>query len=386
MMRHDRHRKVRSSIRLCLVLMLASIALLVLLEVSTRRKIFHTLNKKSRASSSVVFKRKATPDLVKDTACIDTEEYSVIRAFEMNGFYVQQLTHFENRDDDLGEDSIKTLDDCLQKGGASIAWSKYTPSPFKTQGHPWQRLNSIPNQHVFDDDVFITKAISEYSNENNIPIKFLPDIQQPNTDLTYQGNEISLRAYFVIASVDPLVVLYHPGYLNTSSSDGTKGVKSLEEWEVDLNQYVNRNSDVFTTSIRSNPLEHIHQQVMDAQSIIVSSLRSQAFAHPTSMENGFAIIATDFQIDTKLNVWLSNTESNLHFSDNDITKSENDDQILSSTIILLTLIRKKESQGEPIIPLKQIGRFRPVYTDSFQFRYKFPRIVRTPSTERKRHR
>jgi len=374
MMRHERHRKIRSFIRLCLMLILASIALLVLLEVSTRRKIsFHTPNNRNRASSSLVVKRKSTPDLAKDTACIDEEESSVIRAFEMNGFYVQKLTHF---------DSNKSLDDCLQTGRASIAWSKYTSS---AQGHPWQRLNSIPNQHMFDDNKFMTQALAEYSNESNIPIEFLPNIQQPNTHLSFQGNEIALRAYFLIASVDPLIVLYHPGYLKTLSSDGTKGVTSEEEWEVDLNQYVNRNSDEFTTSIRSNPLEHIHQQVMDAQSIIVSSLRSKAFVHPTSMENGFTIIATDFQVDTKLNVWLSNVESNLHFSDNDIVKSENDDQILSSTILLLTLIRKQESQGEPILP-KQIGSYRPVYTDSFQFRYKFPRIVRAPSIERKRHR
>ncbi|GFH49328.1 hypothetical protein CTEN210_05804 [Chaetoceros tenuissimus] len=365
------------------MLILASIALLVLLEVSTRRKIIHTQKNRSRSSSSVVLQRKSTPDLAKDTACIDEEESSVIRAFELNGFYVQKLTLSEDRGERLGENSNKSLDDCLQTGKASIAWSKYPPS---VQGHPWQRLNSIPNQDMFDDYAVITQALSEYSNENNIPIEFLPGIHQANTGLTFQGNEISLRAYFLIASVDPLIVLYHPGYLNTSRSDGTKGVTGLDEWEIDLNQYVNRNSNVFTTSIRSNPLDHIHQQVMDAQSIIVSSLRSKAFVHPASMENGFTIIATDFKIDAKLNVWLSNIESNLHFSDNDVTKSENDDQILSSTIILLTSIRKKESQGEPIIPLKQIGRFRPVYTDSFQFRYKFPRIVRTQSTERKRQR
>jgi hypothetical protein len=104
--------------------------------------------------------------------------------------------------------------------------------------------------------------------------------------------------YFLVASVDPLVVLYHDGFLRVSPNDynegkfestgehltnlgrnagGENNTISFETWEVELRNLVEAHPERYTWSVRRDPLGHIRKQIKSALADLVAATRQQAF-------------------------------------------------------------------------------------------------------------
>jgi len=148
-------------------------------------------------------------------------------------------------------------------------------------------------------------------------------------ELDYRKRKFDLRVYFLVASVDPVVVYAHDGYLRVSSHEydegrfastgdhltnlgrsasGENNTISYERWDVELRKLVSSDPSRYPWPVRRDPLQHVKNQIKSALADLVAATRHQAFRGYrtyTNMQNGFSLFGGDFIVDRELNVWFT---------------------------------------------------------------------------------
>ena len=153
-------------------------------------------------------------------------------------------------------------------------------------------------------------------------------------ELSYEGRKFDLRVFFLVASVNPLIVFYHEGYLrvsprkyDTSTFGSTRdhltnlgsfetqadNVIGFEKWDRVLRKYTQVKVSILSKEIVNDPLQHVEKQIMHAIAASMAASRNKAFAGfgngEGKMQNGFALFGGDFIIDQHLNVWLTELQT-----------------------------------------------------------------------------
>ena len=153
-------------------------------------------------------------------------------------------------------------------------------------------------------------------------------------ELSYEGRKFDLRVFFLVASIKPLIVLYHEGYLrvsprkyDTSNFGSTRdhltnlgsfetqadNVIGFEKWDVVLRKYAQEKLSILSKEIVNDPLQHVEKQIMHAIAASMAASRNKAFEGfgngKGKMQNGFALFGGDFIIDQNLNVWLTELQT-----------------------------------------------------------------------------
>ena len=132
-----------------------------------------------------------------------------------------------------------------------------------------------------------------------------------------------------MASVDPVLVYAHDGYLRVSpheynegrfastgdhltnlgrTASGENNTVSYEQWDLELRKLVADDPSRYSWSVRRNPLLHVKNQIKSALADLVAATRHHAFRgyrSYTNMQNGFALFGGDFIVDRELNVWFT---------------------------------------------------------------------------------
>lgn len=215
-------------------------------------------------------------------------------------------------------------------------------------------------------------------------------------ELDYQTHKFDLRIYFLVASVDPLVVFYHDGSLrvalaayNDQSFGSTSQhltnigrnlaidncTASFDDWQVALHNYVTSPAGAhLPDTVKRDPLGHVRNQIKAALADLVAAARDKAFrgyrTH-TTMQNGFALMGGDFIVDRDLHVWMTECQSSPGLGHATKTRKALYAKLLPYTADIVAQVMEKQASGLPLFPMENTGIFELIYTDDFHYKYDF---------------
>ena len=216
-------------------------------------------------------------------------------------------------------------------------------------------------------------------------------------EMDYLKRKFDLRVYFLVASVDPLVVFAHDGYLRVSpheyneerfeatgdhltnlgrNAQSENNTISYQQWEVELKKWVAAHPSYFSWTVRRDPLQHIRNQIKSALADLVAATRNHAFRgyrSYTNMQNGFTLAGADFIVDKNLNAWFVEGQDSPGLLHETSMKRQLNDRLLPATVDIIGEVIDKQSKGLPLFPMKRTGDFELIYTDDYQYRYNFER-------------
>ena len=155
-------------------------------------------------------------------------------------------------------------------------------------------------------------------------------------EMTWNHRKFDVRMYWFVASLDPLIVLYHDGYVRVGNSDyseasfedttshltshtglGAETKATFAEFEEVLNQQhransVKPSSRSFPNNNSLKPVEHVRNQFKHALGEMIEIMRDESFVVPDykardpnmKSENAFQFYCADFILDKDLDVWF----------------------------------------------------------------------------------
>jgi tubulin polyglutamylase TTLL2 len=206
---------------------------------------------------------------------------------------------------------------------------------------------------------------------------------------TYQGHKCDLRVYVLVASVDPLIVLYHDGIVRTavglhdeSNFEESKAhltnvsqnkqnrtqwepVKTFGQLDEELKAYVQRPGVRVDTD---DPVRHIRDQIKQILGVVFAAFKSRIYLSQ-GPDNAFALMGADFVIDDDLKVWLLEMQLGPQLvGDNHFEKIAVLRDVLTTTVDVVEEVFHKQVAKQPLLPLEKAGSFELVYSDqTFQF-------------------
>lgn len=215
-------------------------------------------------------------------------------------------------------------------------------------------------------------------------------------ELAYQGRKFDLRLYYLVASVDPLIVYYHDGALRVALSEYNDQVfdsthehltnlgradaienctVSLEAWEIELKAHVAADPSRFPPEVAADPLGHVRNQAKLAIAELVAATRDLAFygirGNRTNMENYFALLGGDFIVDEDLHIWMTEAQTSPGFGHETSVRKALYERFIPSAIDIVSEIMDKQEAGLPLFPMENSGEYELIYTDDWMYTYDF---------------
>lgn len=147
-------------------------------------------------------------------------------------------------------------------------------------------------------------------------------------ELTWFGTrKFDLRMYWVVISIDPLIVMYTDGYARvgnanydetdfrdtrkkltamTNLAEESKG--TIDEYKMLLNGHYKENAKALQQKFKErDPYQHIRNQMKEAIAETVVAFKDQTFGNDkvfrNNAQNAFALYGADFILDNNLDIW-----------------------------------------------------------------------------------
>jgi hypothetical protein len=229
-------------------------------------------------------------------------------------------------------------------------------------------------------------------------------------ELTWDHRKYDVRMFWLIASVDPLLVLYHDGYvrignavydetdfsntrnhLTTHTFLAEEGKATFEQFKGHLREH-NRAAGLGI----SDPVSHVRNQFKEAIGTTAAVFKDTSFnskkmskllgcshnihwliprkahayfSYVVDTQNGIGFYGADFILDQDLDVYFLEPQMGCGMDEDWNFRVEMHDQMFRTMVDVLDEIIGKQEKGENLLPLKSIGKWQVVYADGWIFKY-----------------
>jgi hypothetical protein len=261
----------------------------------------------------------------------------------------------------------------LDEGGIHLPWVLKEPDVNQGKGIEMiapnsERLEEVATSEL-DEDYIIQRYVCN--------------------ELTWNTRKFDVRMFWFVASVDPLIVLYHDGYsrigngdysendfkdttshLTTHTGLGEEIKDTFQEFEKRLLQHYRSSPNL--RHIR-DPVQHVRNQFKDSLGEFIDAFKDLSFTHPgkdvMTSENAYGFYGADFILDKDLDVWFLEPQKGCGMDEDYKFRVEMHDALFGGMVSTLEEIWHKQEAGEPVLPLENTGGWEIIYGDGWRFKY-----------------
>ena len=207
-------------------------------------------------------------------------------------------------------------------------------------------------------------------------------------EMTINNKKFDFRVFFFVVSLDPLIIMYHDGYLRLGNSEYTEqdfsntkahltthtylaseGKATWDQFGEYLADAVKNNEDLKHIK---NPVLHVTNQVKHVLAEMAAAFKESTFnADLISAENGFAFYGADFIIDWDLDVFFIEPQHGCGLDEDHQFRVEMHNSLFTSMITVTEEIWERQERGLPTdcSSIKNVGPLQCVYNDDWMFKY-----------------
>jgi len=213
--------------------------------------------------------------------------------------------------------------------------------------------------------------------------------------MTWNNRKFDVRMYWFVASLDPLVVLYHDGYVRvgngvyseTSFADTTSHLTSHTGLGAETKAPFARFEEALHERHRAGkkpsfphgntPVEHVRNQFKHALGEMIEIMRNESFALPDlhgddpvlSSENSFQFYCADFILDNDLDVWFIEPQNGCGLDEDYYFRLEMHASLFNGMADVLEEVGRKQERNEDLLPLEKSGNWEIIYADGDVYNY-----------------
>jgi hypothetical protein len=248
-------------------------------------------------------------------------------------------------------------------------------------------------------------------------------------EMTWNKRKFDVRMYWLVASLDPLVVLYHDGYVRIGNSEyseedfrdttshltthtglGAEGKATMKEFEAALEALYRRNTGHLQRrwprrrdSGNMTPMEHVRNQFKHALGEMAEVFLTESFNKPDfkdiTSENGFNFYCADYILDNDLDVFFIEPQNGWYvlgggsvmngpcrsrcsynvfdscllphsgLDEDYYFRLEMHASLFNGMVDVLEEISQKQEAGLPVLPLEKLGNWEIIYADGMVYHY-----------------
>eukprot|EP00536_Pseudo-nitzschia_multiseries_P005017 jgi/Psemu1/323707/estExt_fgenesh1_pg.C_900015 len=223
-------------------------------------------------------------------------------------------------------------------------------------------------------------------------------------EMTWNQRKFDVRMYWFVASLDPLVVLYHDGYVRvgnaayseTSFTDTTSHLTShtglgaetkATMWQLEdaLSEHQEQKHRHHSTRKHkqvpfpngNTPVEHVRNQFKHALGEMIEIMKNESFRVPDlgeddpylTSENSFQFYCADFILDNDLDVWFIEPQSGCGLDEDYYFRLEMHASLFNGMVDILEEVGRKQEQQEQLLPFEKSGNWEIIYADGQVYNY-----------------
>ena len=214
--------------------------------------------------------------------------------------------------------------------------------------------------------------------------------------MTIEGYKFDFRIFWLVASVDPLVVLWHPGFLriimnqkhdqlmkNWNSTkahlshltqSGSAGSWATFAENLEVSKKGSKSLKKQIDSLADSGMHHVENQVKHSLAEMVDAFRGVTFTNNgTSTENKFGFYCADYMVDKDLDVFIIEPQMACAMGEQNQEKIDLNDQLTEGMAEILKIVTEQQELGLPLnieaLENAAGSEYEVIYNDGWMFEY-----------------
>ncbi|KAG7373320.1 tubulin-tyrosine ligase family protein [Nitzschia inconspicua] len=209
-------------------------------------------------------------------------------------------------------------------------------------------------------------------------------------EMTWNRRKFDVRIFWFVASLDPLIVLYHDGYVRIGNSDytesdfsntqahltthtelGAEGKATFAQF-ADALQDLMQKKGISSFPAGKKAMDHVRNQMKHSLSEMIQIFKHTAFVPHRSLstDNSFSLYCADFILDNDLDVWFLEPQYGCGLDEDYYFRLEMHASLFNGMVDVIEEVWEKQEAGrERLLPFKNAGNYEVVHADGISFYY-----------------